>query len=69
MSAADHSQPPAPAAAQGANDDTNGFGLVVPFAKFLGIHVIEQTREKAVLRVHLNPELLNSGAWPTAAWS
>ena len=46
--------------AGGGADTTNGFGIVVPFAKMLGIHVIEQNRERARLRIDLRPEVLNS---------
>jgi uncharacterized protein (TIGR00369 family) len=42
------------------SDDTNGFGINVPFAKLLGIRVVEQDREHALLRVHNRAELLNS---------
>ncbi len=40
--------------------DAGGFGVAIPFAHMLGIRVIEQTRDKATLHVHLKPEFLNS---------
>ena len=46
--------------ADDAVDDTGGFGIHIPFAKLLGIRVVEQTKSHATLRVHSQPELLNS---------
>ena len=60
---ADNHPAPSPTASDdthGSADQTNGFGILVPFAKLLGIHVVEQDREHALLRVHNRPELLNS---------
>lgn len=45
---------------QVSGDNTNGFGVLIPFAKYLGLHVSEQNAEHALLRVDRKPELLNS---------
>ena len=47
-------------AAPRPDDETNGFGVKLPFAKFLGVHVIEQSPQRAQLRIERRPELLNS---------
>ena len=41
-------------------DGTNGFGVLIPFANYLGLHVAEQNAEHALLRLDQRPELLNS---------
>lgn len=45
---------------QVSGDNTNGFGVLIPFARYLGLHVIEQNESHALLRVDRKPELLNS---------
>ena len=42
------------------DDDTNGFGVLLPFAKFLGVHVTEQSPQRSLLHIDPRPELLNS---------
>lgn len=42
------------------DDETNGFGVLLPFAKFLGVHVTEQSPQRSQLRIDPRPELLNS---------
>jgi uncharacterized protein (TIGR00369 family) len=54
------SKPETTAVPDVAVDDTNGFGVKIPFAKYLGLHVTEQTPAGARLRVDRRPELLNS---------
>ena len=49
-----------PSAAVNPTDDLGGFGVPIPFANLLGIRVVEQTRDKATLHVHLKPAFLNS---------
>jgi uncharacterized protein (TIGR00369 family) len=36
------------------------FGVAIPFVEELGIHLIEQSRERAVISIKRRPELLNS---------
>jgi len=43
-----------------AKEDSNGFGIDIPFAKFVGLHVVEQNEERSLIRVDSRPELLNS---------
>lgn len=49
--------------APGAGTDAIGYGVVIPFVQHLGIELIEQGRERAVVRLARKPELLNS--WGT----
>ena len=44
----------------GTAPDPGGFGVSIPFANLLGIQVIEQNADKAVLQVRLKQEFLNS---------
>lgn len=43
-------------------DDRAGFGVAIPFADLLGIRVIEQNTERAVLQAALRPDLTNSAS-------
>jgi len=36
------------------------FGVTIPFVEHLGIHLVEQNRERAIVSLKRRPELLNS---------
>lgn len=41
-------------------DGTRGFGVRIPFAEYIGVYVIEQSRDRSEVRVEPKPELINS---------